>query len=80
MRGGENPHACRSAVHRLRELREQAGLTQTEFADHVGVGQRQASKIEHRDLEITKIGAVCRSLATGCLHAAPVLCRTLDWE
>lgn len=49
-------------AYRLRELREQAGLTQAELADRIGVGQRQVSKIEHGDLENAKIGTVRRYL------------------
>ena len=49
-------------AYRLRELREQAGLTQTELADRIGIGQRQVSKIEHGDLDNTKIGTVRRYL------------------
>ena len=37
-------------AYRLRELREGAGLTQAQLADHIGVGQRQVSKIERADL------------------------------
>lgn len=49
-------------AHRLRELREQAGLTQGQLAERIGVGQRQVSKIEHGDLENAKIGTVRRYL------------------
>ena len=45
-------------AYRLRELREQAGLTQVQVAERIGVGQRQISKIEHGDLETTKIGTI----------------------
>ena len=45
-------------AYRLRELREQAGLTQAQLADRIGVGQRQVSKIEHGDLDNTKIGTI----------------------
>ncbi|HJF13428.1 MAG TPA: helix-turn-helix transcriptional regulator [Enteractinococcus helveticum] len=49
-------------AYRLRELREQAGLTQAELAERIGVGQRQVSKIEHGDLDNTRIGTVRRYL------------------
>lgn len=49
-------------AYRLRELREQAGLTQTELAERIGVGQRQVSKIEHGDLDNAKIGTIRRYL------------------
>lgn len=49
-------------AHRLKELRSTAGMTQQELADRIGVSQRQVSKIEHGDLENTKIGTVRRYL------------------
>ena len=45
-------------AYHLCELREQAGLTQVQVAERIGVGQRQISKIEYDDLEITKIGTI----------------------
>lgn len=45
-------------AYRLRELRERAGLTQAHLAQRIGVGQRQVSKIEHGDLENTKVGTI----------------------
>lgn len=45
-------------AHHLRELREQAGLTQAALAARMGVGQRQVSKIEHGDLDSTKVGTI----------------------
>ena len=45
-------------AHRLRELREGAGLTQAQLAERIGVGQRQVSKIESGDLDNTKIGTI----------------------
>lgn len=45
-------------AHRLRELREQAGLTQAQLAERIGVGQRQVSKIENGDLDSTRIGTI----------------------
>jgi DNA-binding XRE family transcriptional regulator len=45
-------------AYRLRELREQAGLTQTQLAERIGVGQRQVSKIERGDLENAKISTI----------------------
>ena len=49
-------------AHRRRELREAAGLTQTELAERIGVGQRQVSKIKHGDLDSAKIGTIRRYL------------------
>ncbi|MGP9614507.1 helix-turn-helix transcriptional regulator [Brachybacterium sp. AOP42-B2-9] len=45
-------------AYRLRELRENAGLTQQQLADRIGVSQRQVSKIEHGDLENAKVGTI----------------------
>ena len=45
-------------AYRLRELRERAGLTQAQLAERIGVGQRQVSKIEHGDLDNTKVGTI----------------------
>lgn len=47
-------------AYRLRELRMQAGLTQTQLAQRIGVGQRQVSKIESGDLDSAKIGTIRR--------------------
>lgn len=49
-------------AHRLKELRSTAGLNQQELADRIGVSQRQVSKIEHGDLENTRIGTARRCL------------------
>jgi len=45
-------------AYRLRELREQAGLTQQQLAERIGVGQRQVSEIERGDLDSVKIGTI----------------------
>lgn len=45
-------------AYRLRELREEAGLTQQQLADRIGVSQRQVSKIEHGELDNTKVGTI----------------------
>lgn len=45
-------------AYRLRELREQAGLTQAQLAERIGVGQRQVSKIERGDLDNARIGTI----------------------
>lgn len=45
-------------AHHLRELREDAGLTQAQLAARIGVGQRQVSKIENGDLDSAKIGTI----------------------
>lgn len=45
-------------AYRLRELREEAGLTQQQLADRIGVSQRQVSKSEHGDLDNAKVGTI----------------------
>ena len=45
-------------AYRLRELREQAGLTQAQLAERIGVGQRQVSKIEQGNLDSAKVGTI----------------------
>lgn len=45
-------------AYRLRELREQAGLTQGELAARIGVGQRQVSKIERGDLDNARVSTI----------------------
>lgn len=36
----------------------QAGYTQAELAERIGVGQRQVSKIENGDIENAKVGTI----------------------
>lgn len=43
---------------KLRELRQDAGLTQQQVAERIGVSQRQVSKIERGDLDSAKIGTI----------------------
>lgn len=45
-------------AYRLRELREAAGLTQQQLASQIGVSQRQVSKIEHGNLNNSKISTI----------------------
>lgn len=49
-------------AYRLRELRKEAGLTQAELAERIGVGQRQVSKIESGDIDNAKVGTIRRYL------------------
>ncbi len=49
-------------AYKLRELREQAGFTQAELADRIGVGQRQVSKIERGEIDNAKVGTIRRYL------------------
>lgn len=43
---------------KLRELRQDAGLTQQQVAERIGVSQRQVSKIERGDLDSAKVGTI----------------------
>lgn len=45
-------------AYRLRELREQVGLTQAQLAERIGVGQRRVSKIGCGDLDNPKVGTI----------------------
>lgn len=45
-------------AYRLRELREAAGLTQEQVANRIGVSQRQVSKIEHGNLNNSRVGTI----------------------
>lgn len=45
-------------AYRLRELREAAGLTQEQVALRIGVSQRQVSKIEHGNLNNSRVGTI----------------------
>jgi DNA-binding XRE family transcriptional regulator len=45
-------------AYRLRELREAAGLTQEQVAARIGVSQRQVSKIEHGNLNNSRVGTI----------------------
>ena len=49
-------------AYRLRELRKQAGLTQAQLADRIGVRQRQISKIECGEFEDLKSSSIRRYL------------------
>lgn len=45
-------------AYRLAELREQAQLNQSELGERIGVGQRTVSKIEHGDVEHSKLETI----------------------
>lgn len=49
-------------AYKLREFREDAGLTQAQLAERIGVGQRQVSKIENGDLENARVGTLRKYL------------------
>ena len=63
------------SAYRLRELGEDAGLTQAQLATRIGVSQRQVSKIEHGELENSKVSTIRGYLAAvgGGLRIACVL-------
>ncbi|WP_052314458.1 helix-turn-helix domain-containing protein [Nocardia thailandica] len=42
-------------AYRLAELRERSFLNQTELGERIGIGQRTVSKIEHGDVEHSKL-------------------------
>ena len=60
----ELKEARRRLCAALREAREQAGLTQTDLAKRLGVGQSYVSKIENGDrkIEVAELVLVCRAL------------------
>ncbi|MFD4461193.1 helix-turn-helix transcriptional regulator [Nocardia sp. NBC_00802] len=45
-------------AYRLAELREAQQLNQTELGNKIGVGQRTVSKIEHGEIERSKIETI----------------------
>lgn len=45
-------------THQLRQLRMQAGMTQQQIADRIGVSQKQISKIETGSIENAKISTL----------------------
>lgn len=54
------------AQYRLRELREDAGYTQTSLAAAIGVGQNRVSQMEHGDLGTSRVDTLRRYVeATG---------------
>lgn len=59
---GEDPRAQALCQDLLRELREDAGLTQYEMADELGVPQSAVSKIENgrRRIDVAELLVLCR--------------------
>ncbi|WP_336087746.1 helix-turn-helix domain-containing protein [Nocardia sp. SSK8] len=45
-------------AYRLAELREAKQLNQTELGDRIGVGQRTVSKIEHGEIERSRLETI----------------------
>lgn len=41
----------------MRELREEAGLTQAQLAERIGVGHRQVANVERGDIDSSTIGS-----------------------
>lgn len=60
----ELKEARRRLCTALREARESVGLTQTDLAKRLGVGQSYVSKIENGDrkIEVAELVLVCRAL------------------
>ena len=59
----------------LRELRIEAGLTQDELADAIGVGRRTIITIENEEGANPSVGTVKR-----CIETAKVRCRGMISE
>lgn len=62
-------------AYRLRELREQAEMTQVQLADALDVSQNRISRIEHGDIERTQIDTLRRYVEAvgGTLHIEVIL-------
>ena len=58
IRAFEQEMRAQVQAYRLRELRKQAGLTQTDVAQRIGVSQRQISKIENGSIENSKVSTI----------------------
>jgi DNA-binding XRE family transcriptional regulator len=55
-----------AVLYRLRQLREDAGLTQTALAELIGVGQNRVSQMEHGKLGVARVDTLRRYVeATG---------------
>ena len=57
-------------AYRLRELREREGFTQVVLAERLSITQNRVSRIEHGDLDRTKIDTLRRYVSAlgGTLH------------
>jgi len=57
-------------AYRLRELREQAAMTQVQLADALDVSQNRVSRIEHGDIGRTQVDTLRRYVEAfgGTLH------------
>jgi transcriptional regulator with XRE-family HTH domain len=55
-----------TVLYRLRQLREDAGYTQTALAELIGVGQNRVSQMEHGELGVARVDTLRRYVeATG---------------
>jgi len=62
-------------AYRLRELREQAAMTQVQLADALDVSQNRISRIEHGDIERTQVDTLRKYVEAfgGTLHIEVIL-------
>lgn len=62
-------------AYRLRELREQAEMTQVQLADALDVSQNRISRIEHGDIEHTQVNTLRKYVEAfgGSLHIEVIL-------
>lgn len=62
-------------AYRLRELREQAAMTQVQLAGVLDVSQNRISRIEHGDIERTQVDTLRRYVEAvgGKLHIEVIL-------
>ena len=62
-------------AYRLRELREQAAMTQVQLADAIDISQNRISRIEHGDIERTQVDTLRRYVEAfgGKLHIEVIL-------
>lgn len=62
-------------AYRLRELREQAAMTQVQLADALDVSQNRISRIENGDIERTQVDTLRRYVEAfgGKLHIEVVM-------
>jgi predicted transcriptional regulator len=62
-------------AYRLRELREQAAMTQVQLADALDVSQNRISRIEHGDIERTQVDTLRKYVEAfgGKLHIEVIL-------
>jgi predicted transcriptional regulator len=62
-------------AYRLRELREQAEMTQVQLANALNVSQNRISRIEHGDIERTQVDTLRKYVEAfgGTLHIEVIL-------